>query len=151
MSATVEEKWTEHCECKHGCPTSATITRWSCGCVTVKIHHDSTPGYDCTDFSGMEESCGKSGYPGDQSNSLAHASEKKRCGKSIRVYYFWWIEELKIKKGCAAQLLKQPTLSVSLELCAIHLLRREEKVLLSLPIRWPLLLRLPPALSIHRG
>ena len=63
--ATVENRYTKHCECVHGCRTSATITEWSCGCVTVDVHDDSVPGSDCTDFSGMREHCGKSGSPED--------------------------------------------------------------------------------------
>lgn len=52
---------TQNCRCTHGCGTSATITRWSCGCVEVDIHNDQSPGGDCSDFSGMRYFCGDSG------------------------------------------------------------------------------------------
>jgi hypothetical protein len=63
--AHVTDRWRENCRCKHGCPTCADITKWSCGCVEVEIHRDRSPGRDCTDFSGMRRSCGKPGRPGD--------------------------------------------------------------------------------------
>ena len=63
--ATVDNEYTENCECVHGCRTSATIKEWSCGCVTVKVHRDSVPGSDCTDFSGMRVHCGGSGSPSE--------------------------------------------------------------------------------------
>lgn len=63
--AHVTEKYREDCKCKHGCRTYAHITRWSCGCVEVDISRSQTAGWDCTNFSGMRRSCGKSGRPGD--------------------------------------------------------------------------------------
>jgi hypothetical protein len=63
--ATVERKYTEQCKCKHGCPTYAVITKWSCGCVEVDIHRDKSSGWDCTDFSSKRRRCGKPGRPGD--------------------------------------------------------------------------------------
>ena len=62
--ATVVKRWVEHCRCKHGCPTYARITEWSCGCVEVEIRRDQRAGWDCTDFSGMRRRCGRPGPPG---------------------------------------------------------------------------------------
>lgn len=53
----------ERCRCKHGCPTSAIIKEWSCGCVQVFILNDELAGWDCTDFTAMREHCGRPGYP----------------------------------------------------------------------------------------
>jgi len=64
MAARILDRRKEHCHCKHGCPTYAEITKWSCGCVEVKIFKDQSPGRDCTDFSGMRRHCGKLGPPG---------------------------------------------------------------------------------------
>jgi hypothetical protein len=62
--AHIVDRWKEHCRCKHGCPTYAEITKWSCGCVEVEIFRDQSSGWDCTDFSGMRRRCGKPGPPG---------------------------------------------------------------------------------------
>jgi len=61
--AKILERRHQHCSCSHGCPTSAIITKWDCGCVQVHVLNDQTPGYDCTDFSGMRYHCGRSGNP----------------------------------------------------------------------------------------
>lgn len=63
--AHVENRYRKHCNCKHGCPTYAQITEWSCGCVEVEIFRDRTRGRDCTDFSAMRRTCGKPGRPGN--------------------------------------------------------------------------------------
>jgi len=44
--ARLEERREQKCRCKHGCPTSATLKQWSCGCRTVEIHNNCTPGPD---------------------------------------------------------------------------------------------------------
>lgn len=62
--ADIVNKYDEDCSCSSGCPTSATITEWSCGCVEVEIHNATTPCDGCSDFSSKRESCGKSGHPG---------------------------------------------------------------------------------------
>src|ERR1035437_4436854 len=62
MASKLNER-EEHCECERGCQTSATITEWSCGCVSVEVHRDSNPCHDCTDFSGMRVHCGAPGEP----------------------------------------------------------------------------------------
>lgn len=62
--AQVERRYREHCHCKHGCPTYAEITEWSCGCVEVDIRRNQNPGSDCTNFSGRRRRCGKPGPPG---------------------------------------------------------------------------------------
>lgn len=64
VMADVIKKYDEDCACEPDCPTSATITEWSCGCVEVEIHNDTPQCTGCSDFSGMRESCGKSGHPG---------------------------------------------------------------------------------------
>lgn len=64
--ATIIKKYREYCRCKHGCPTYADITEWTCGCVQVSIYRDRTPGRDCTDFSRRRRTCGKPGHPGDR-------------------------------------------------------------------------------------
>lgn len=61
--AKMLERSEQRCRCKHGCPTSATLQRWSCGCRTVEIHNDRERGSDCTNFSAMKQYCGKSGWP----------------------------------------------------------------------------------------
>lgn len=61
--ASVESREHKHCECRHGCTTSAIVTEWSCGCVEVSIIDDSMAGSDCTDFSSMRQSCGRPGTP----------------------------------------------------------------------------------------
>ena len=63
--AHVQREYREHCHCRHGCPTYADITEWSCGCVEVRIHRNQNAGWDCTDFSGRRRRCGKPGRPGD--------------------------------------------------------------------------------------
>jgi hypothetical protein len=63
--ATIDRHYTQHCRCRHGCPTYAEIREWSCGCVEVDIHRDRTAGSDCTNFSSMRRRCGKPGRPGD--------------------------------------------------------------------------------------
>lgn len=63
--AHVIREYDEDCLCSPGCPTSATITVWSCGCVKVVIHNNTSPCTGCSDFSGLRESCGKSGDPGE--------------------------------------------------------------------------------------
>lgn len=57
---SVEER---DCECAPGCPTSATITTWDCGCVQVEIHNDRTPCSGCSDFSSLRHHCGGNGSP----------------------------------------------------------------------------------------
>jgi len=55
------------CECSSGnCPTSATITKFSCGCVRVDVHNDTDPCPDCSRLSDMEENCSEGG--GDPSD-----------------------------------------------------------------------------------
>ncbi len=61
--AQIVEKWHQHCRCKHGCPTSATLIRWTCSCVTVEIHNNRDRGSDCTNFTAMKRYCSKSGWP----------------------------------------------------------------------------------------
>ena len=63
--ARLIEQWREHCRCRHGCPTSATIRKWDCGCVQVFVHDDRRRGYDCTDFSRLRRHCGRRGDPRD--------------------------------------------------------------------------------------
>lgn len=62
--ATIDNEYDVDCSCDSHCPTSATVTEWSCGCVSVVIHDASIPCSGCSDFSGMRSACGKSGHPG---------------------------------------------------------------------------------------
>lgn len=59
--ARVTNSWRKHCRCRHGCPTYAEITEWSCGCVEVEIYREKSAGWDCTDFSGMRRRCDRPG------------------------------------------------------------------------------------------
>jgi len=54
---------TEHCKCRHGCPTWGIITDWSCGCTVVDLQDESPPGPDCTEISRHRRYCGHSGRP----------------------------------------------------------------------------------------
>ncbi len=60
--AEITRQYDEDCGCRK-CSTWATITEYSCGCVTVDIHQDSNPCDECTDFTGKKEYCDQSGYP----------------------------------------------------------------------------------------
>lgn len=60
--AYIKNEYTEDCAC-NDCNTWATITEYSCGCVTVEIHRDREPCDRCTDFSGKKEYCDESGHP----------------------------------------------------------------------------------------
>ena len=52
----VEVEYNEDCGCRR-CSTWATITKFECGCVDVDIHNDTDPCDECTDFSGMNNTC----------------------------------------------------------------------------------------------
>ncbi len=55
---------TEERDCRCGsCPTSATITTYDCGCVTVELHDETSPCEDCSNLSGEAVDCGESGDP----------------------------------------------------------------------------------------
>ncbi|HZV69739.1 MAG TPA: hypothetical protein VFG10_09350 [Saprospiraceae bacterium] len=62
--ARINSEYNEDCGCRK-CSTWATIAEYTCGCVTVNVHQDTSPCDECTDFSGRRESCGQSGYPED--------------------------------------------------------------------------------------
>ena len=68
--ATIVNTYTAGCSCGPDCPTTADVTVWSCGCVGVEIQNDSSKCGGCSDFTGMRESCGKSGHPGCQMMSV---------------------------------------------------------------------------------
>lgn len=60
--AHIESQREKGCACG-SCPTSATVTKYSCGCVTVEIHDETDPCDDCSNLSGLAEECGQSGDP----------------------------------------------------------------------------------------
>ncbi len=53
----------QHCQCRHGCPTSAIITEWACKCTEVDIRFDVAPGSDCSRFSERRWHCEDVGRP----------------------------------------------------------------------------------------
>lgn len=61
--AEVERRYREQCACKHDCPTYGDVIEWSCGCVQVEIHWDTSKGRDCTDFSGKRSHCSRPDRP----------------------------------------------------------------------------------------
>jgi len=49
--------------CHDGCPTTAKVTEWSCGCVDVEIRNDRNPCSRRRNFSSRRRRCGRSGRP----------------------------------------------------------------------------------------
>lgn len=62
MSAHVVHSSVERCH--SGCPTTAKITEWSCGCVEVNIRNDRGTCSNCRNFSSRRRDCGRPGRPG---------------------------------------------------------------------------------------
>lgn len=61
MARIVRERH-EDCGCRR-CGTSAKITDYACGCVTVRVYNDRDPCAECTNFSGKKRYCSKPGHP----------------------------------------------------------------------------------------
>ena len=47
----------EHCRCRFECPTTARVTKWSCGCVEVWPIMNPKPGIHCSDFLHLAHKC----------------------------------------------------------------------------------------------
>lgn len=61
--AHVTDTYIKTCHC---CGLTALVKEWSCGCVTLSYDRSAKACGDCDSFMGMEESCGKPGYPSDE-------------------------------------------------------------------------------------